>query len=852
MAAKGFGVGGLGLTTLWKASPESRVERPKRAVGGASRLLGGEFHRALSVRPARGATWREFCGPFLSLCHNFPMFRPHTVRSTGRVSISKRERRMKFFESRSFVLQFLVLPLVGLGLTPAPAVQAPPDIRGFTRESARTERDWEAKYRVIPDTGRQRASLQRLSARPHHVGSPYDKANAEWLRDQFASYGWEARIDEYQVLFPTPKERVLELVGPTKFSAKLEEPALKEDPTSSQKGEQLPTYNAFSADGDVTAPLVYVNYGVPADYEELDRHGISVRGAIVIARYGGSWRGIKPKVAAEHGALGCIIYSDPRDDGYYQGETYPGGPWRPKDGVQRGSVLDLPVAPGDPLTVGIGATANARRVDRKDAATIMKIPVLPISYADAQPLLSALNGPVVPDAWRGALPITYHMGPGAARVHLKLAFNWNLAPVYDVVATLKGTDLPDEWVIRGNHHDGWVNGASDPLAGMVAELEEARSLGELMKQGWHPRRSIVYTGWDGEEPALLGSTEWVEDHANELQQKAVLYINTDGNGRGYLNVGGSHSLERFVNQVAREIEDPESKVTVWKRAQAARIRFGTPVQRREARERADLRIDALGSGSDYSPFLQHLGIPSLNVGYGGEDGGGVYHSIYDDLAWFTRFSDTAFVYGRALAQTVGTMVMRAADADVLPHDFTSLAETVRGYVGELKALRDDVAGQIAERNRELDDGVITSTMDPRSPEKAPPREGPAPYLNFAPLDNATESLNKAAARYERAVATALGSAKVGAAAAKEANTMLKDVERTLTSPEGLPLRPWYTHLLYAPGYYTGYGVKTVPAVREAIEQQQWSAADKEIVRVSAAIEKCAAQITKVAELLEAK
>jgi N-acetylated-alpha-linked acidic dipeptidase len=688
-----------------------------------------------------------------------------------------------------------------------------------------------------------------MSARPHHLGSPYGKQNAEWLRDQFAAYGWDVTIEEYHVLFPTPTQRVLELVAPTKFVARLEEPVLREDPSSSQRSEQLPTFNAYSADGDVTAPLVYVNYGIPSDYDELERRGVSVRGAIVIARYGGSWRGIKPKLAAAHGAVGCIIYSDPRDDGYYQGDVYPGGPWRSRDGVQRGSVLDLPVAPGDPLTIGVGATRDAPRIDRAAATTVMKIPVLPISYADAQPLLAALGGPVVPDGWRGALPITYHMGPGPARVHLKLAFNWALTPVYNVVATLRGSEFPDEWVVRGNHHDAWVNGAQDPLAGMIAELEEARALGDLVRQGWRPRRTLVYIAWDAEEPALLGSTEWAEHHADELRQKAVLYLNTDGNGRGYLYAGGSHSLERLTNQVARAIDDPESKGSVWKRAQAARIRFGGPVQRREARERGDLRIDALGSGSDYTPFLQHLGIATLNIGFGGEDGGGIYHSIYDTFAWFTRFSDTAFVYGRALAQTAGTIVMRVANADLLPHEFGALSETTRGYVTELKALRDEVAARIAETNRQLDDGVIAATIDPRFPERLPARETPAPHLNFAPLDNAIESLGRAAGRFERAYAAALGTGSLPASTLTAVNALLRDTERTLTTRDGLPLRPWYRHLLYAPGYYTGYGVKTMPAVREAIEQRQWADAEREILRLANALESTAAHVARIGERL---
>ncbi len=742
------------------------------------------------------------------------------------------------------------VPVLVLLAFPAATFQGT-NLRGFTSAAISAQMDWEAKFRAIPDPARLRASMERLSARPHHLGSPYGKANAEWMRDQFISYGWDAKIEEYRVLFPVPRERRLELVEPTRFVAKLEEPVVKEDPSTTQRSEQLPTYNAYSADGDVTAPLVYVNYGVPADYEELERRGISVRGAIVIARYGGSWRGIKPKLAAEKGAVGCIIYSDPRDDGFAQGDVYPVGPWRPKDGVQRGSVLDLPVAPGDPLTVGIGATEGAPRIDRSAATTIMKIPVLPISYADAQPLLAALGGPIAPASWRGALPLTYKLGPGPAKVHLKLAFDWTMAPVYNVIATLRGSDFPDEWVVRGNHHDGWVNGAEDPIAGMVAVLEEARAMGELVRQGWHPRRTIVYAGWDAEEPALLGSTEWAEDHASELRQKAVFYLNTDGNGRGYLGVGGSHSLERMANQVARSVDDPESGVTVWRRMQAAQIRNGNAAEQREARERGDLRIEALGSGSDYSPFLQHLGIPSLNIGFGGEDGGGIYHSIYDTFYWYTHFSDTSFVYGRALAQVAGTMVMRMADADIIPYEFNALAETVRGYIGELKALRENVAARIAETNRQLADGVLAATMDPRNPLKLPEREAAAPFLNFATIDNAAESLTRAAARYETAFTAALAGGKVDNATLAAVNGMLKDTERTLTSPEGLPLRPWYTHLIYAPGYYTGYGVKTLPAAREAIEQKEWTAADRELARIAAALEAAARHITRIAERLEA-
>jgi N-acetylated-alpha-linked acidic dipeptidase len=743
-----------------------------------------------------------------------------------------------------------LLALASLPLLSSP-VGVPDPLRGYSTASARTQREWETKFRAIPDPARMKESMRRLSARPHHVGSPYDKDNAEWLLAQFKSYGWDAKIETFDVLFPTPKQRLVELVAPTRFVAKLQEPAESVDPTSNQTAEQLPSYNAYSADGDVTGPLVYVNYGVPADYEELERRGISVHGAIVIARYGGSWRGIKPKVAAEHGAVGCLIYSDPRDDGYSQGEVFPKGPYRNRDGVQRGSVADMPVYPGDPLTPGVGATKDAKRLALADAKTITKIPVLPISYGDAQPLLTALGGPLAPGAWRGALPITYRLGGGLARVHLVVKSNWDTKPLYDVIARLPGSESPDEWIIRGNHHDAWVNGAEDPISGAIAVLEEARALGELVKQGWKPKRTIIYALWDGEEPGLLGSTEWVETHADELAQKAVAYLNSDTNGRGMLGVEGSHTLERFINEVAHDIEDPETKASVWKRQQAAVVRYGAGKARQEARTRGDLRIGALGSGSDFTPFLQHAGIAALNLGFGGEDGGGIYHSVYDDFYWFTHFSDTSFVYGRALAQTTGTAVMRLANADILPFEFGNLAETIRTYVNELDGLMTSQSDEIAERNRQIEDGVFTATTDPRRPEKAPRAEALPPHVSLAPLLNAVDSLTRAAKRYEQALS------KLGATDGdgfshtdrSAVNALLVQSERRLTSPDGLPGRSWFRHLLYAPGFYTGYGVKTLPGAREAIEQKQWNSVDREIARIAAVINGEASQVTSAAQAL---
>src|SRR5581483_10480841 len=524
-------------------------------------------------------------------------------------------------------------------------------IGGFTREHSRTQRDRETKFKngVSPDNLRE--SMRRLTARPHHVGSPYDKDNAEWMLARFKEWGFDAHIETFQVLFPTPKERLVELVEPTSFRAKMQEPVLPADPTTNQTSEQLPTYNAYSIDGDVTAPLVYVNYGNREDYEQLDRLGINVKGAIVIARYGSGWRGIKPKVAAEHGAIGCIIYSDPKGDGYFEGDQYPSGGWRPSFGVQRGSVMDTDY-PGDPLTPGVGATSDAKRLPIKEAKTITKIPVLPISYSDALPFLSALKGPVAPENWRGGLPITYHVGPGPAKVHLKVTSNWDLKPVNDVIATLKGSD-DNQWVIRGNHFDAWVNGADDPIAGQAPLLEEARMLGELHRQGWVPGRTIIYCAWDGEEPGLLGSVEWVETHVADLKKHAVAYINSDTNERGFLDAGGTQDLQRFISNVARDIQDPETKMSVLKRSRLRDIAQAKNAEdRKNVRDHSDLLLGALGDGSDYTAFQDYAGISTLSVEFGGEDDGDQYHSIYDDFYWYTHFVDTNFAYGRALAQTI--------------------------------------------------------------------------------------------------------------------------------------------------------------------------------------------------------
>lgn len=716
-----------------------------------------------------------------------------------------------------------------------------------------TDDQWEKKLRAIPDQTLMRQYMEFMTARPHHIGSPHGKAVAEWIQRKFEEWGLESRIESFEVLFPTPRERTVELVAPHRFRAVMREPAEQSDPTSARVNEHLPSYNAYSIDGDVTAPLVYVNYGIPEDYQQLERLGISVKGAIVLVRYGGSWRGIKPKLAAEHGAVGCIIYSDPQQDGYVQGDVYPQGPFRNKDGVQRGSVMDMPLYPGDPLTPGIPATKSAQRLPREKAETLTRIPVLPLSYGDALPLLEALGGPVAPPSWRGGLPITYHIGQGPATVRLEVRSSWDITTIYNVVGIVKGSEFPSEWIIRGNHHDAWVFGAEDPVSGMVSLLEEARAFGMLAKAGWKPKRTIIYCAWDGEEQGLLGSTEWVEAHADELRAKAVAYLNTDGSGRGFVGVGGSHSLERFLNDVLKDIIDPETGLSVWKRSQLKRV---ADTKNREEREKLrntiDLPIGALGSGSDYTAFLNHVGVASVNLGYGGEDEGGMYHSIYDSYSWYMKFLDSAFTYSMTLSQTMGTAVFRLSQSELLPFRFSNLASTVRSYSKELQNLVRSMQEDAVERNRELAEGLHAATADPRNPGNPPGTLEVPPHLNFAPLENALDRLTERAKQYDELMNTYVqkGIHAHSVGDVKALNQLLVKSERVLTDGAGLPARPWFKHLVYAPGFYTGYGVKTMPGVREAIEQREWALAEGEIVRVATALDELSFLIGKATAQLE--
>lgn len=686
-------------------------------------------------------------------------------------------------------------------------------IRGFTSGSAKAQRELEAKMAPIPRAANVREYIRVMSEEPHHTGSKAGEEVAQYVLDKFKTWGLEADYHKFEALMPTPRERRLELLAPVSYVAKLEEPALPEDKDSSDEG-QLPSYNAYSPDGDVTGQIVYVNYGMPADYEVLDELGIDVKGKIVLARYLGGWRGIKPKVAGEHGAIGCIIYSDPRDDGYFHGDPYPDGAYRSKWSVQRGSTMDMPIHPGDPLTPGWGAEPGGKRLEISESKTLPKIPVLPISYGDALPILRNLGGPVAPQNWRGALPLTYHVGPGPAKVRLKVSFDWTIPTGYNVIARIPGSDYPDEWIIYGNHHDGWANGAMDPVSGNAALMETARTLAEMVKQGWQPKRTIIFASWDAEEWGLIGSTEWGEKYRDEIRGKAVAYFNTDSNRAGVLSFAGSHTLERFLNEVAHSITDPNSGQSVWTvmKEKAVKESGDDDAKKKELDSRRDLRIGALGSGSDYTVFLDHLTVASVNTAFR-VPVFGVYHSIYDSFDWYRRFGDPQFAYGRALAQVHAVALTRMANAEVLPFEFTNLADTIGVYLDELDELL---------TNKRRKDASIS--------------------LDLKPLRGGLDAISKAAQAYEKTLTQALGGAGPTGDLSR-ANAALRQVEQSMRLEGGLPgQREWFKHALYAPGFYTGYGVKTIPGVREAIEQDDWATAKEQVGVVRGVLDRVAARV----------
>ncbi|MBY0496194.1 MAG: M28 family peptidase [Cyanobacteria bacterium] len=691
-------------------------------------------------------------------------------------------------------------------------------IRGFPDDAIAAHRQREEQFRKIPDSARLKEYMEAMAGEPHVAGQPSSKNVADYALAKFKSFGLDAKLEEFEAMMPWPIETTVELIAPEKYALRVKEPVLPEDPDS---GDQTPLYNAYSGDGNVTGEVVYVNYGMPADYEKLKELGVDVKGRIVIARYGAGWRGIKPKVAYEHGAIGCLIYSDPRDDGYYAGDVYPGGPYRPEFGAQRGSVMDMPIHAGDPLTPGWGSEAGGKKNRIEDSQTILKIPVLPISYGDATPILRQLKGKVVPNEWKGALPFTYHVGPGPAQVHMNLRFEWKNRPLYNVVARIPGTTRPDEWIIFGNHHDAWVSGADDPISGASSLMETARGLAELLKTGWRPSRTIILALWDGEEWGLLGSTEWAEKHDAELKQKAAVYINTDGTGKGWLNAGGSHGLQQFMGEAAKDVMDPRTGKPIFDEARRRAVLAETEDNKKAAEADPSLRIAPLGSGSDFTPFLQHLTLSALSVGFGGESPGGVYHSAYDTIKWYQTYSDTDYSYGRTLSQLTGTLILRLADAPVLPFQYSDTADTLLRYVVELEKLA-------AEKK--------DSKVD------------------MKPVRAAVEALKAAGQNFEKAYAS-VGKADSQVLLAKkelqQLNKLLLTSEQKLGNSDGLPRRDWFKHQIYAPGFYTGYGVKTMPQIREGLEEGRFTEAQGGVRTVAAAVNALAAQVSEAARTLDA-
>lgn len=647
--------------------------------------------------------------------------------------------------------QLLLASLCGsLPAQPKPA-------RGFSGAAWDAQQKLESKLRAATSPAFVERHMARMAAEPHHAGSPASRAVAEYARKQFTQYGFNARIETFEAFLPYPKERTVEMIAPVNYKLRLAEPNFAEDPDSRDKN-QLATYNAYSAAGDVTGEVVYVNYGVPADYETLRKRGISVKGKIALARYGVSWRGVKPKVAAENGAIGCLIYSDPKEDGFAKGEVYPNGPFRCDHGVQRGSVMDMSIHVGDPLSPGWASEKGSRRLSIGEAKTLMPIPVLPISYGDAKPLLEQLKGDEVPPEWRGALPVPYRFGPGPAKVRMKLSFDDATRPVHNVIATIEGAQWPDQWVLYGNHHDAWVNGAQDPVSGAAALLETARTIGLAVKQGWKPKRTIVFALWDAEEFGLIGSTEWVEKHIETLQEKAIVYFNSDSNGKGTLGVGASPSLSLFLEEAARDSGAPRTK---------------------------EWSVGPLGSGSDYVPFAHHAGIAAANLGFSDATGsGGIYHSIFDSFNWYKRFADGDFSHGKRMADFMATAISRMAEAPVPPFEFTRMAAAFERYWKEVEP---------------LGNGALPSTE----------------------MQKALAALTAQARDFEAVYAS--GKASAALAVAK--------VERALLMKDGLPGRPWYKSAYSAPGQYTGYGAKTLPGVREALELNR----PDEAVRQAAAL-----------------
>ncbi len=687
---------------------------------------------------------------------------------------------------------------------------------GFTAENSATERNWESEFRAIPEASSAREHLRRLTAQPHVAGTKEDYDTAIYVRDQIRSYGISSELKEYDVLLPYPKQpSIVELVAPRRERLTVKEAVVPEDPSSSNP-RIIPLFNGYSASGDVTAPLVYVNYGLPPDYDELKKVGVDVKGKIVLARYGNSFRGVKAKVAQDNGAVGLIIFSDPADDGYMQGDVFPKGPWRPASSAQRGSVQFLSTAPGDPLTPGAPAIPGTPRLKMEEATTLTRIPVQPISYGDARRLLEPLQGPLRPKGFQGGLPFAYHVGGTSdVRVHLKTDMDYQTRKIWNVISRIDGAQEKDRWVVMGNHRDAWTFGAVDPNSGTTAMLEAACAFGGLLKKGWQPRRTIVLCSWDGEEYGLLGSTEWVEENAAELKQKAVAYLNVDAAVSG-ANFGASSvpSMWKLIRGATRDVPDPKSGKSVYQQWQD-RTRDNNPDPELTDAEMgsdtriAEARIGALGSGSDYTPFLQHLGIPSSDMSFGGDYG--VYHSAYDDFYWMSHFGDPTFMYHVTAARLWGTIAMRLADSAGLPLDYRDYATQVREFFTE--------SMKTARRRK------LTSSIDEKQ------------------MNDAIDAFSSEAEKTERARQDAIVQPSA-AARLRRINDALIAVERDLTDARGLRGRNWYVHQIYAPGTYTGYASQPLPDFRQALQDRNTVNAGEALHRIVEALKRAAETLRK--------
>jgi N-acetylated-alpha-linked acidic dipeptidase len=694
--------------------------------------------------------------------------------------------------------------------------QADRGIAGFAPARVNAELEREQKLRAIPDAAHAESNLRHITSEPHLAGTEASHRLAEWLRDQYRSYGFDAEIVSYSVWLPQAREVKLELTAPKTITLATPEQPIAIDKDTYNENAVM-AFNAYAPSADVTAPVIYVNYGTQEDYRALEAMGISVEGKIAIARYGRCYRGIKTKLAEEHKAVGLILYSDPQDDGYFVGDMFPRGPWRPMSGIQRGSVQYTQIYPGDPLTPGAGATPSAKRLAPADAKNLPRIPTMPINAQDASAILGALEGPHVPRGWQGALPFTYHIGPGDAVAHMKLVMDYQQRPIYDVIAKLHGTN-DGEWVVLGNHHDAWVYGAVDPGSGTATMLETARALGELVRSGWKPRRTILMCEWDGEEPGLIGSTEWVEANRAELQAKAFAYINTDVGVAGpNFTASATPSLSGLVRDATRAVQGPNGGGSVYnawlEHAKRGQTELSGIARTQGSSEKmGEAPVDTLGAGSDFCPFLDFAGIPSIDTGFVGDYG--VYHSLYDDFYWMKTFGDPTFGYHATLARVLGTVALRLDEADVLPFDYVTYAAAIA------RATNDMIS-----RANQL--GIQEATTQA--------------------VADASVRLTASAAHVAQALHRA-GYASFDAATQNRINHDLASVEQMLLAPEGLAGRPWYKHTIYAPGSYAGYAAEVLPGVNEALDRDDAATLQQEVASLAAALTRASARLDEVAQL----